>query len=439
MNLNVQLGYAEADITPTVPVELVGFDRQDNISRGVLDKLLAQIAIWTGDTGTCCLVTIDTLGLTVGRSNILRNAIAEKLHSTSERVMLCFSHTHSAPHAANEKAYFDFLCKQVLAGVDNAHKTLAPVKAAWGVAEADIGINRRNANGILDRRIGILKVTDAATDKLRLLTLRVTAHANVLTADNFLISSDYFGAARTLLGNTYNCAVMLTQGASGNVRPRYQHSDAVFMEEHSHDTATLEVPPAIAEKHFRESMEALHKMADGINTAVATVIDKLNPGPIYRVDMFSETENFHADVPTAKRAAEIAEEAFIKAGIDGKDWLAQAEQLRRAGISRQDTAIETQYFILNDGCFCGIMNEVMCEVALEASKKANSKFLFFGGYTNGCDGYLPTAEEYDKGGYEVLWSYLVYYKYFDRIMPLNRDTARELAECVAHRLQLNTA
>ncbi|MDD3243032.1 MAG: hypothetical protein PHD32_04820 [Eubacteriales bacterium] len=47
----------------------------------------------------------------------------------------------------------------------------------------------------MDERIGILKVTDAESGALRLLLLRVTAHANVYKADNDLLSSDYFGAA----------------------------------------------------------------------------------------------------------------------------------------------------------------------------------------------------------------------------------------------------
>jgi hypothetical protein len=103
--------------------------------------------------------------------------------------MVCFSHTHSAPSAGREKAYFDFVCTQILGGVDSAIGTLSPVKAVWGITEADIGMNRRNKNGRLDRRIIVLKITDTLTDRLKLVLLRLTAHANVLTSDNYLISA----------------------------------------------------------------------------------------------------------------------------------------------------------------------------------------------------------------------------------------------------------
>lgn len=42
----IKLGYAETDITPKIPVQLVGFNRTDNTSRGVLKPLFAQVSIW---------------------------------------------------------------------------------------------------------------------------------------------------------------------------------------------------------------------------------------------------------------------------------------------------------------------------------------------------------------------------------------------------------
>ncbi|MNP54424.1 hypothetical protein D3C76_1489750 [compost metagenome] len=103
------------------------------------------------------------------------------------------------------------------------------------------------------------------------------------------------------------------------------------------------------------------------------------------------------------------------------------------GILQQYSDIEIQYFALNNGCWCGVPNEIMCEIALDASKKVNDELLHLGGYTNGCDSYLPSVEEFRKGGYEVLWSLLLYYQYHGRVMPLQEDTADKLAEIVSHK------
>ncbi len=35
----MKMGFAETDITPEMPVTMVGFNRTDNVSRGVLDYL----------------------------------------------------------------------------------------------------------------------------------------------------------------------------------------------------------------------------------------------------------------------------------------------------------------------------------------------------------------------------------------------------------------
>ena len=86
-----------------------------------------------------------------------------------------------------------------------------------------------------------------------------------------------------------------------------------------------------------------------------------------------------------------------------------------------------QFFRLNEGALIGVPNEIMCEMALEVEKQVGEK-AFLGGYTNGCSGYLPTAREYDRGGYEVFWSMLEYFPYFGRVMPLRRESAEKLVQ-----------
>ena len=60
----MKMGFSETDITPQRPVIMVGFNRADNISRGILDCLMAQVSVWENN-GTCCLVTIDNIGLNI--------------------------------------------------------------------------------------------------------------------------------------------------------------------------------------------------------------------------------------------------------------------------------------------------------------------------------------------------------------------------------------
>ena len=112
----IKLGYAETDITPNVSLQLVGFNRADNTSKGILKPLLAQVSIWDGEERHC-LITIDSIGFKKELADILRIKVGNMLKVSCDKVMLCFSHCHSAPDADNSKKIFfsAFQCKTMLA------------------------------------------------------------------------------------------------------------------------------------------------------------------------------------------------------------------------------------------------------------------------------------------------------------------------------------
>lgn len=426
----VRFGYSEADITPDRPVELVGFHRISNTSKGVLHRLRSQVLVCGTETEKCCLLTIDSIGFTVAITDHLRDLVAGEIGCARERVMVCFSHTHSAPDVGVEEEYRSFLCDRVVGAVKEAKENMVPLNAAWGVARSDIGINRRGGKSITDSRLGVLELADEANE-IRLLLLRVTAHANVLSSDNYRISPDYFGTTRDLLEEKYGCRVMMVQGASGDIRPKYQQENAEYLEIHAFEASSTPYSEQEARRYFEQSMAALERMADSIRRSVDEVLEELQPAPVRFLTMFSEKKTFFADVPDGERALQIVEEARREAGIAGASWLREVERLQGENVRAQKADIELQYFMLDDGCLCGSPNEAMCEIALDIQERAGTPLLFFGGYVNGIDSYLPTAREYDRGGYEVLWSNLIYHRYHGRVMPLNRNTAADIAEIVA--------
>lgn len=430
-------GYAEVDITPKKSVEIVGFDRRDTMSRGVLDALLGQVLLFEREREKYCLVTIDSLGFTVEKAMILREEVGKEIGVPPQRVMVCFSHTHSAPNAATEPEYFEQICARLREGAAQAAAALMPVKISWGCTKGEIGVNRRNPKGPVDDRIGVLKILNRATGKLEYIVLRVTAHANVLTSDNYNVSSDFIGTTRVLLEKNYACKVLITQGASGDIRPRYQHSRACFMEEHPREAELIVADARQSRALSAESMESLKKMAMAIERSVRGILLDTAAEEVKTISILSEEHEFLTDVPTMESAQTIVAEARRKASIDGSDWLEEVRRLNRGGIRSQHKKIEIQYFMINKGCLCGIANEAMCQIAIDIERETGNSLVFFGGYTNGCDGYLPTEEEYDRGGFEVLWSYLIYYRYHGRVMPLNRDTAEKIVDIVVRCVREN--
>ncbi len=418
----ISFAYEEVDITPIKTVQTIGFGREDEESRGVLQGLLAQISLWEYEKEICCLVAIDHIGFSKEHANELRRAMGGLLGVKKEKVMLCFSHTHAAPNDTIEREYAKFVDAQIIKAVHSALKKLAPIHGAWGNAYGEIGLNRRQDNEELDKRIGIFKGVDPESGALKVLLLRLTAHANVLKADNYMISPDYFGAVRDALEDRYGCPVMVTQGASGNVAPKYFSSSLT--------------PPDACDDRFIPSKKALSLMAEEVLEKVDSVINHIESVPFRRVKMYSVNVDLFADILPYERALKIATEAKEYGGIDGTLWLAEVRRLQELGIKTQRDSTEMQYFSLGNGCFCGVANEIMCEFALRTQELMGNEYFYFGGYTNGCTGYFPTEEEYDKGGYEVYWSMLIYYIYFGRVFPLNRNACTLLIQAAVDHADL---
>lgn len=411
--MELEFGFSETEITPHTPIQTIDFGVQEPAT-GVERALMTQATAWRLGETICAVIAIDHIGFAIDHARSLRTRIADLIGAGLEQVMLCFSHTHAAPNDSAEPEYSEWVDERVLDAVRRAMNGMLPVRAAWGCADVEIGVNRR-MGAALDRRAGILKVVDAKTGANAFALLRLTAHGNALKADNRLISPDWIGAARDWISKKLHCPVMIAQGASGNVAPKYFCSK-------------LKPPDADdTSGRFVRTNDALSEMARAVWKGVGRVFDGIQAREVRTLRMHSARKALLARVPEMPRAREIAEEAHRAAEIDGARWLREVARLNAEGVKEQYETVEMQFFQLDEGALIGVANEIMCELALEVAKKAG-KTVFLGGYTNGSAGYLPTAEEYDRGGYEVFWSMLEYFMYYPRVMPLERDSAETIVE-----------
>lgn len=417
----IKLGYAQCDITPTAPMTLVGFSRENEPFRGILKPLAAQAAVFEDENGRkAALITIDSLGFMKVLSDSLRDRIAALLGADRSHVMICFSHTHSAPNAADSgTGYYDMVCRNILAAVREAADRMADVRIGCANADAELGVNRRGADRDLDGRIGICTICEPSSDKPTLLILRVTAHCNSLKRDNYCVSPDYFGDIRELVGNEYGCPVMVIQGAAGNVAPKYYRSEII--------------PIDGAGEEYVRSDTALSDMAQEVLMQIAAPLERIVPDENTELDVYSRELTLFSDVPDEETAERTVREADEYCGIDGTAWLGEVRRLRAEHIERQSDVVEVQYFRLGKWCLCGVPYEIMNEFALRASAALGDPYFYLNGYTNGCLSYFPTEEEFDEGGYEVYWSLLIYYAYFDRVFPFERASAGRLVDFVVEK------
>lgn len=400
-SLPCRAAFAQVDITPDFPVDLIGYARPEPV-RAVLHPLFAQLILWERGGERFCLITLDTLGFTTSLAQMMRQQVASALGTRPGHVMLCATHTHSAPNPLspiNGARYWDLVTGRLRACAHEAIARLAPCLAGWALGQTDIGENRRPGCSVVDRRLGGLLLENAQTHAPIVLLLRTCAHANVLTGPQ--ISSDYIGLAREKIAASRKCPVMILQGASGNLKP--VGVDTVH-------GGTLDDAMRIAEQFANAATQL-----------------SFTPRPVTGLTMMEYPLLLSAPVPSAQAAALLAGQS----GMDAGPWLAECARLRQAGIKSQAIPRAVHFLFLNEGCFCGIPDEIFCELALEAARLAKAPLLFFSGYTNGCTGYLPTAAERAKGGFETHYSYMIYYGYHGQVMPFASDTACRLSRAVA--------
>jgi len=412
----LRLGYAEVDITPHGSIEMVGFNRKENISRGVLKSLLAQVTVWETEN-IYCLITIDSIGFKKELTDKLRNIVCKTLNTSVDKVMICFSHCHSAPNADVVIEYYELVCRKIEELVIDAVRQLHEVCVGCENSYVDIGVNRRDGNNSLDKRAGILKVSNNTEEgTIELLIIRLTAHCNVLKRDNYMISPDFFGEIRDVLRERYNCPIMIIQGAAGNIAPKYFNSKETPID-------------ARGEKYIR-SENALRDIAQEVLKQTAPIIDEIQVKKEVAIQMYSQNTVLYAQVPEYETAQAIADEAKRECGIDGTSWLEEVKRLKDCGTEIQEDNVEVQYFEIGKWCLCGVPYEIMVEFAIHSEKILKDEFFYFNGYTNGCLSYFPTEEEFDMGGYEVYWSMMIYYSYFNRVFPLMRESATKLLDFV---------
>lgn len=416
--------FSQVDITPDFQTSLVGCYRPDPRSQGILHRLYAQVLLFQkADTSSetaeyFCLITIDNLGLTVRLADSIRSDIAARIGTDAAHVMLNFSHTHSAPepteYGLNGERYFKFLHGQIMACVADALHRFRPCSAGWALGRAEIADNRRDGCSVTDPRLGGLLVCEAHSEAPIVLVLRIAAHNNILMWQNNKISSDFIGVAREDLARIYGCPVMVLQGAAGNLKP-----------------------VGVA-KIGGGGLDDLHRIADLFVSQAKGLSFK--PRTTLNLRMFTREITFTADVPSKDEAERIAgityRELSERIGTenhewtDSEIWLRSCEDLRKKGIREQAIPAQISFFKLNEGGFCGVSEEIFCEPALEVQARTHCPLLFLNGYTNGCTGYLPSREEWHKGGYEVYGSNFVYHKYHGHVMPYRDDTADRIVDLV---------
>lgn len=398
-------GWARADITPQVGVDLCGFGSRAGPSEGVHDPLLATALCLSDKKERAAVVTADLIGLDAGTVAEVRGQVRERLGAEAPDVMIACSHTHSGPSTPclpflgrPDPQYMARLKETLVEIVVEASSELRLALLAFGRAPVQVGINRReraaqghivlgrNVSGLIAPYVDVMVVH---TDGHKIVFFSHAAHPVTLGADNLLISADWPGYARRFVEEALgdNCITMYGQGCCGDIN--------------SDPRGTFDVAEEQGKKVARAVLEAIAAVKPSPNGMVRVLSETVElplspPPPIEeaRAILASAEQDRHANAATDNYGMRMMREGVV-------EWAMRLVELAEARAGSLTQPFEIQALRIGSGAIVGLPGEVFVAYQHQIGACSPLAPTIVLGYANGNVGYVPTEQAFQEGGYEV--------------------------------------
>ncbi|MSU57443.1 MAG: hypothetical protein EXS35_04560 [Pedosphaera sp.] len=415
-----------------------------------MDLWATALALSDGTT-TAIILDIDIQILTNERADQIRAAVSQATGVPKQNISACATHTHSGPVPYKswiEKGYemvgpwFDNLARWCSEAASEAITNLQPVEIRVGRGECHINSNRRcvtpsgerflgvNADGPCDHEVLVVRFdsgtgvspvrpgSESNGQDARATTTLVNyaCHGTVMGPGNRLITPDYAGAMKRVVEEAVGGRCVFLLGSAGNVGPvqGFQADPKVYRSLGAvlgHEVAKV----ALSLKAIPSSMTFREVIPSG------APLGKYDPEFAARLGLPLRVLEKEIMVPLCdglpekKAATEKLDlwKAKLKAGREQNDEAAITEAIymaRRADIQlrmaddfggKTSAGVRTHFITFGDVALVGCNIEPFCEIGMAIKKQSPFPVTFLCGYTNGRMAYLPTADEWTKGGYEV--------------------------------------
>jgi len=405
----MKAGLARMDITPKGPVWMDGMIRAHR-STGVHDPVFTKALVLSGGlqmSDACAIVSLDVCSLLLPDYRAIRAAVEKKTGIPYDRVIVAATHTHSGPATAGdfnprEDAYTKALPGKIAALVKKASDAMVPAAVGCGAGqEGTISHYRRlladdghvvmnwepwpaerivRALGIIDPELGVIKIVNAgAPAQLLGLLFNHPGHPNVMSGDNYLISSDYPGRAEALLEKECGGTAMFVNGAQGTM-------DIDGLKDR--DWAGVErVGRALAEAVKNAARAAVPRTESCLRFG-----SRQYTVPARKI---SDKENTWAEEIMKKTGGAVQP---VADGV-GDDYKA-ALYLRLRKVQHQAIAMDQACLAVDDYAFISFPGELFTEIGMRIKAESPFRHTFILGLANGCVGYIPTRRAIGEGGYE---------------------------------------
>ena len=424
----LKVGYARVNINPMLGIGVHGY-YVPRYAKGFLDDLEASAMALCCDGTPVLLISIDNCEIYLDTANRFRTAIAKAAGISTSNIFLTSTHTHTGPLVdpttafdADEQlisTYADFLQQRLCDLAVLAIADMKPARMGFAVGRAPDRIayirryrmkdgttmtcppvndpNIDHPLGELDQRVNVLRFDRDGADSIVILNYGV--HADTVNGD--LISADWPGWTRSVaekvLDGTKCMCIVGAQGDVGstNVFPSggdMNDTEISFDNEMKSPGMARFVGRALAGTILQVFDKVEYVDVDCVKTLSQTVSVKANtPDP--------------ADLPLAHKYKELHEagrdDLIPYEAMELTTVVAEAIRMCKLENGPDHFNLTLTGLKIGNIAFVGIPGEPFTQIGVEIKKNPGWDLILPCCLTNGCQGYFPTKDAFDEGGYEA--------------------------------------
>ncbi len=420
-------GVARSDITPPVGIYSRNWGAaKHDVAEGIHRPLqVTALAICDNARGENPLVLVDAdLGWwrSVESECVFRQRLLDRLGLDESRFLFALTHTHAAPPLTDRvepdwdggellEPYLEQVWQATVDAVSRSLGAIQPAVIEWRTGHCDLASARdlrdpdnpaRRVCGFdpgapADDTLLVGRVSETQSGETLATIVNYACHPTTLAWDNRLISPDYIGAMReTIEESQVGGLSLFTQGASGELAPRFQYVG----------------DSSVADAHGRELGHAV----------LATLAGMEPPGEQLVFDGVRESGAPLA-VWCREKAAHSTELKAIRLTVDLplKGWPSAAELERefeattdrviqerirrkisiRQGLGDGETfAFPIWIWKIGDALLAANMAEAYSQIQQHLRAAFPDNAVAYLNLTNGSIGYLPPSDLYDEDLYQ---------------------------------------
>ncbi len=446
MTGTLQAGAARRTINPLLGTGKAGLRLFGSPIQAIESDLTATALVLSEGETKVALIAIDLCVISLAEADRLRGAVAEAIGTPVSHVLLNLSHNHSSPALPEFMATTDApedvpfrtryerdLTRWLVEAAREADALRQPIRVGCGWGRSDVGVYRRELregrdvlgevpDRQIDDSVGVLRFDDLDGDPIATV-FRYSAHPVTVGPRSLVASADYPGPARDVVEQNLGGLALFVQGCGGNVNPRVGIGYEVDCRD-TKDRVGLELGAEalrVAARIRTATRAGERRPLGNVPNILFTPWEPVRGDTGARLAAVETTvELSYDDLPSREEARSILThwERLVEERVaaDALDWeirvarkYAHWGQRLVAAVEQGDPLHELrlQAIRVNDVVLCALSMEVFCETGLEIRERSPLPDTLVLGYTNGCFGYLPRAEDYPAGGWRIDESYAV--------------------------------